>query len=915
MNISRILFIICLAISFQGVSQNPQKTSLRTDTSVIIPGAAGNNALIRRADSSNAGVMSAADKKKLDRVEFVSSFNELRAVNNVNTSTTYRLMYNKTVGDFYFDPSDPSSVDDTAMIVVTRDGKRLKRFVENRVDARWFGANPAPNGLDDYPYLQKAINWCLQNRTQGTLYIPAGEYLLSKGLLLRKDINADGKTEFVSLDIIGDKISGTDNDANGGETVLLCADITDFGIGIQKGKTMAIKNIAFRGSNTAGYKINDMNIGEAKTADFLSPGVRNNKYSPYAAIVIDPFGTSEVLGQNRYPQRTALYTETSNGGSSAIAIEGCFIRGFAVGIMNSPNGFTQNAEGHTIEDIWVSYCVSGIANGQSQARTVFCKNIKCWGGTMCVFDHLRYGNGTSSAMYVEVANIAGPNKYLVATTNWGIGYNHQFKDVHIESLYAIGGDIEKGGNIGNISFKNCQIDLTGENSGVQKRAPVIAWCNVLELQDSYIGYYSASDPALMFCNAGLVLLRNCSGSTISTLSTYENSVYTQFSHHGDKPYYTMNNANGIANNIQLSPGIEVYKNGYLGQSGTGFQLKQKYCGKALNTYTLSGTFSPVSINTDKRTAVFKAGNQIYKCAPGAWVISNIKDEFGNPAIFCMGIVASVDVNAQTITISNLSSKVTSSFNNGLYMMQLAQLHARPAFYIGDLTASTATIKNIEGDFGALHTMKVGQYFNHPAFVPGTYITAVTDKSITLSTNALFSETGAFVLNETNWENVGLNGETQATFNSFYNQTVFKEGDLIRIGYANNSGNLDTDKTGFVCVKAGMFNTSRPPKFKPLYATTAVTSERAITSISTNTTLNKTHDIVKVTAAGAHITITLPGASSCPGKTYTIKRTDNSKNTCTVAGKIDGAPSFNLSAQYKYITVISNGVDWDIIGNN
>jgi hypothetical protein len=311
----------------------------------------------------------------------------------------------------------------------------------------------------------------------------------------------------------------------------------------------------------------------------------------------------------------------------------------------------------------------------------------------------------------------------------------------------------------------------------------------------------------------------------------------------------------------------------------------------------------------------QVGPQLYKCSPGAWVVSNTSDDFGNPASFCMGVITSVDEGAQTVTIGRLSSKVTSSFNNSFYMMQLAQLHTRPAFYIGDITASSATITNIAGDFGSPHTMQAGQYFNHPAFIPGTYIKAVTANTITLSTGALYGETGAFVLNETNWENVGLNGETQATFNSFYNQTVFKEGDIIRPGYANNSGSLDTNKLGFICVKAGLFNTNRPPKFKPLYANASTTKTRTVTSITTHTNLNQTHDIVKVNAAAGSIMVTLPGASAYVGIAFTIKKTDNSKNACIVAGQIDGAVNYNLTSQYKYVTVLSNGTDWDIIGNN
>jgi hypothetical protein len=834
--------------------------------------------------------------------EVFNSFAEMRAIGAPKDNFIYRFKYNNTIGDFYYDPADVTSPDDSAMVFVTGEGKRLKRLVANQVDARWFGANPADNAQDDYPYLQRAINWCIKYRSHGTLYIPAGVYLLSKGLLVLRDDNNDGISEFVSLDITGDKIGGGDATGapwgNGGETVLFVNNQDDFGIGVQRGKTMSIRNIAIAGKNDAGYNINTYTIGNTTTESFLKTGIRNNRYSPYAGIVIDPFGVSAVLPDNRYPERTSLYNEAGNGGSSAIAVEGCFIRGFAVGIMNSPNGTTQNAEAHTFEDIWLENCVSAIANGNSQARTINCKNIKCWGGTMVVFDHQRYGDGTSSAMYVQDANIAGSNKYLVATTNWGIGYNHQFKDTHIESLWAIGGDIVNGTQHANISFKNCQIDLCGEAPNVQRRAPIFAWCSTLELQDSFIGYYSASDASIMFCNAGMVILKNCTGNLISTQGPYESTVFRSHSlNTGDRPHYIMENGNGLANEIQLTPGLELFKNGYLTFASTGFQMKQKYLGKALNTYGLNGMFTPLSVDAVNSIAVFNVGPQIYKCAPGAYVATLATDDFGVSRAIGAGVISSVNVTAQTITVVKLSAKITASSSVYLVMASPAKLHSTVSFFIGDITASSPVITNIEGELGTpANTMQAGQYFNHPAFLPGTYIVSATGNSVTLSTGALYSETGAFVLNETLWENTGVSGELQTTFASFYNKTMFKEGDIIRMGYSNNSGNLDTNKLAFVCIKAGMFTTSRPPKFKTVYANPLVTTDSVGTAphayyMASDGTLKKgafpqylahvlrgtlTYDFPGVAAnSSAVTTVTITGAA--PGDLVAVTKTGSTWN--------------------------------------
>lgn len=94
---------------------------------------------------------------------------------------------------------------------------------------------------------------------------------------------------------------------------------------------------------------------------------------------------------------------------------------------------------------------------------------------------------------------------------------------------------------------------------------------------------------------------------------------------------------------------------------------------------------------------------------------------------------------------------------------------------------------------------------------------------------------------------------------------------------------------------------------------------AITSTSTDITLNTTHYTVLVDASGAARIITLPAATGATGRIYTIKKTDNSVNTVTVDGNasetIDGALTYVLSLQWKYVTIQSNGTAWFVIANN
>ena len=74
-------------------------------------------------------------------------------------------------------------------------------------------------------------------------------------------------------------------------------------------------------------------------------------------------------------------------------------------------------------------------------------------------------------------------------------------------------------------------------------------------------------------------------------------------------------------------------------------------------------------------------------------------------------------------------------------------------------------------------------------------------------------------------------------------------------------------------------------------------------------------VIEVTATGQ--TITLPTAVGITGRQYTVKLTASGTGTVgtTSSQTIDGSTTYSLSAQYKYVTVQSNGANWNIIANN
>ena len=85
---------------------------------------------------------------------------------------------------------------------------------------------------------------------------------------------------------------------------------------------------------------------------------------------------------------------------------------------------------------------------------------------------------------------------------------------------------------------------------------------------------------------------------------------------------------------------------------------------------------------------------------------------------------------------------------------------------------------------------------------------------------------------------------------------------------------------------------------------------------TNVTLGASDYFVNLTSPG--LTASLPSAIGITGREYVIKLTAAGTATIDVGAtgqRIDGATTYSLSAQNKYIKVASDGANWMVVGNN
>ena len=172
--------------------------------------------------------------------------------------------------------------------------------------------------------------------TSRCIFIPAGRYICRKPLILQKWVASRGYYVPFSITIQG---TSTFAGADGSGTILDFSGMKDgFGIGIQGGKGVEIKGLKLIGAwdykFPGAYAFYNTDLGK-----FTDGKCRDTRYSPYFAIVIDPFGPS-VPSDGGYPGLSVYYKGTTNG-STGTVIEDCYFTNWVGGIITSPNGPDQ----------------------------------------------------------------------------------------------------------------------------------------------------------------------------------------------------------------------------------------------------------------------------------------------------------------------------------------------------------------------------------------------------------------------------------------------------------------------------------------------------------------------------------------------------------------------------------------------
>lgn len=306
---------------------------------------------------------------------------------------------------------------------------------------------------DDTSAIQAAIDAAIASTSIHTVRFMAKNYKITGPLICCK-LSAGAYVTF-NLNLIGDV------NANAGVgtrcTQITCTHKDTFAIGIQNGRSCTIQNLLITGAYS--YTKTFKEIAEGDVNDWAATGVRDERYSPYAGITIDPFGTS-IQADGGYPGLSSYY-KASAAGSSGISVRDCYITNFVVGYSISNNGTTPNAESINIYNTRIYNTKIAWSSGQSQTRACAmndCAVFSC----LTAIDTEIYGDSLGSAPVVNNLIVSKVKNIVNISINRAV---FSASDIYAEETWKIG--VITGDKIAN--FRNCTFKLNyGNNSDYVK---------------------------------------------------------------------------------------------------------------------------------------------------------------------------------------------------------------------------------------------------------------------------------------------------------------------------------------------------------------------------------------------------------------------------------------------------------------
>jgi len=613
---------------------------------------------------------------------------------------------------------------------------RLRNTDNANINVKWFGAR-GDGRSDDWAYIQKAINYILDNSAAvRNLYFPPGTYVISRPLLIARFTGNSYKQ--ASINLIGPASSKT---ISAGYAALAPIFNNTFAIGIQLGKGVLIKDLMITGRFTFPNTLNAIQVDTLAFNEWTDGSSRDNRFSPYSGIVIDPFSDSAVYEnkQDMYPGLHPYYCPgLGRGGSTAVQVVGCSIKNFVVGVMITPSN-QQNGELVDVIDCNISGNKVAYSMGQAQSKECHVIRLECWQPTHTIFDNrqygFRHGDGAGVPM-VDGVNIAGHVKQLVNI--YAASFGGSFRNVYAEGLFRLG----FVGGPAMVSFEDCQIDFSTQDPGIPYPDFIVLGLGA-SFQNCMLRFYPGVPGVRLLLSGtnnhyeGGVMNAPPIAVNINNEGVYYNPTFRNV---------TMYYSGGILGSS--NPGIVTASLPFEGSNGFGtdpvysgnsYVFRSPFYGVDViykityhdgyeRTARLSGT--PV-LHADKSTwtAWFKLKNpkDSNLLRPGDFILTSrlhYQDEYSYmvATTYPVGIIRSIAHD--TVNLANLAYGINNGMALSLWADYFVNEHAQMT---GDLAAENNTLINVQGRFPA-----VGERLDIPMMPSGSFVTAANSAARTVS---------------------------------------------------------------------------------------------------------------------------------------------------------------------------------------
>lgn len=289
---------------------------------------------------------------------------------------------------------------------------------------------PLGNIVSDTLEIKNAI---AQTKAAGlfSLKLAAGDFYYGESISLCGASDGSQNGQFQTFDLSGSGMGYADTLQG---TVIHHETVVNHpALVIQRGRAATISDLQLIGPNTQQPTVNG---GEPtlNLADYQTPGVRYNRYSPQCAIAIDPRGSATSIADvDKYPGWT--YSETNVGGSNIVNLNRLVIRNSLVGVAVGTSGYTLQGSSVTLDGVNVFGGYVGLAIGHSQARGL--RMLNCNIGN-CMKGIVGTEFGAQQGVPPTIRNGEFGNIYYVFDLNMVFGSPLYVDGLSIESVKSLG---------------------------------------------------------------------------------------------------------------------------------------------------------------------------------------------------------------------------------------------------------------------------------------------------------------------------------------------------------------------------------------------------------------------------------------------------------------------------------------------